>query len=96
MIMGLKNQLTLTSVLSIMCTVLVAYFTWSAKNWIEGIEARAEETTSKQQQLENKVSNIDLKQTLQWDSVSRQLEKIDSKLDKLQDEQNEKKKRREG
>lgn len=93
-IMGLKNQLTLTSALSILCTVLIAYFTWSAKNWVEGVEARADDTAIKQQQLENKVSNMDVKQTLHWDAISRQLEKIDSKLDKLQDGDNEEKKKR--
>jgi len=81
-----KGILTIDTALTVVCTALLGYFTWSAKRWIENIDvSRADMEVYK-----TRLSVMEKENATKWPWVDERFDKIDEKLDWLIKEQRKK------
>lgn len=71
-----KSILTVDTALTVACTLLLGYFTWSSKSWVEKMELKSSDT-------EFRIAAIEVERKIREPIIEKRLDKMDEKLDWL-------------
>ena len=81
--MTLRGSINMASAVLILTGILFAYFTFSTKRWIEGIESRINMQESMAQNIAPKIVKIESESSVKWIDMERRLGSIETKLDRI-------------
>lgn len=75
----IRGILTVSSVISVLSPLLLAFFLWASRDWI----AHVNEQLAEAQKLEVRVSTLEATVSISLKSIDRRLDSIDANLDRL-------------
>lgn len=81
--MTLKGSINMATATLIAISLLFAFFTWSSKSWIEGVNAQMLVEERRFTEIQPKIAKIETEGQMHWAEVDRRLAAIESKIDRV-------------
>lgn len=81
--MSLKATINMATATLVVMSILFAFFTWSSKSWVEGVNAQILDHEHSITAVQPRLTKIETENTMHWSETERRLSGIEVKLDKV-------------
>lgn len=81
--MTLRGALNVSSAVMIVASLLMTFFSYTIKSWVEDVNAEIKNAKQLELKMEPRLTKVEAEQRLTWDNIDRRLQGIEKNIDKL-------------